>query len=712
MGLRYLECASLAIYQSVCEPPPEAGAVYVGNFAMPFRVFRTDLIVNNRVVGLQDHPASALLSDGRYVVAFDTSENDSFRLDVRARIIDPNGPSLPAALDIAVNGKQPLSQNQAEVTGLSNGGFAVLYKSDLPSTATGPEFGNDLRIRFYDSKGFAKNSAVTVDNTPHGFCHDYQVHTLLDGRVIVVWNETAGATDLLDTVKARIFSKTGEPNQFEFVIKAGTESREPIFPQLVAQRDGGFLVTYQNGTTIDGKKFTATGLLKGSEFRVSGDLNSGQPSSLVELSNGKVLSVWRDDASGPGKLVGRLLNGDGTPAGTQFDVQPTPGPNESLVKALTDGRFIVAHFDRVETGPGVFANKVYMQFFENDGSVASSPIEVDNTFFASNAAINNLSVTDLKGGKIAVSFRTDQPDIHTLGGDGDSGGVASTIINTDFFDGTAANDRYIGGSRSETMTGLAGKDVFFGRGGNDSLNGGKGADKLNGGSGDDKIIAGDGDDILTGGTGNDVLEGGLGRDKIEGNGGSDSASYFSDPKGVRTALDGSLSPGQQTGHAKNDTYVSIENLAGSNRGADSLTGDKFANVLSGNSGNDKLFGLAGDDTLIGGRGADKLSGGAGTDTYQYDNLNEGNDSISNFGRTDVFAFKGTNFGKLSAGKLDAVRFHASNKGVAHDSNDRFVFDTTHNVLFFDSNGDANGGVTKIATFNFEYTMNAGDILIV
>jgi len=37
-------------------------------------------------------------------------------------------------------------------------------------------------------------------------------------------------------------------------------------------------------------------------------------------------------------------------------------------------------------------------------------------------------------------------------------------------------------------------------------------------------------------------------------------------------------------------------------------------------------------------------------------------------------------------------------GLAGDANDRFVFNSATNELFFDSNGDAAGGSRLIATF--------------
>jgi aryl-phospho-beta-D-glucosidase BglC (GH1 family) len=142
------------------------------------------------------------------------------------------------------------------------------------------------------------------------------------------------------------------------------------------------------------------------------------------------------------------------------------------------------------------------------------------------------------------------------------------------------------------------------------LSGGVQSDKLIGGAGNDVIDGGKGDDFLYGGAGDDVLIGGPGRDRLVGGEGRDTASYANAESGVNVSL---MRPKSNTGEARGDTYVSIENITG---GAfnDVLKGDHKANVINGGAGDDILEGFGGRDVLIGGDGADILKGGAGADT--------------------------------------------------------------------------------------------------
>jgi serralysin len=149
--------------------------------------------------------------------------------------------------------------------------------------------------------------------------------------------------------------------------------------------------------------------------------------------------------------------------------------------------------------------------------------------------------------------------------------------------------------------------------------GGSGDDTIEGNSSDNILRGGDGEDTLNGNAGNDILLGGDDADVLNGGAGIDRAAYWYAPTGVVVNL---ASPGSNTGFALGDTFVSIENLQGSNF-ADTLTGDAQNNtiwgyggddVLSGGNGNDTLFGENGNDTLNGNVGNDTLYGNAGDDT--------------------------------------------------------------------------------------------------
>lgn len=258
--------------------------------------------------------------------------------------------------------------------------------------------------------------------------------------------------------------------------------------------------------------------------------------------------------------------------------------------------------------------------------------------------------------------------------------------------GSGFSDSLRGDGLANALYGLAGNDTLVGRGGNDLLDGGPGADRIIGGDGLDtasyarasrSVVAdlfnpalntgealGDtylgvenlqgsgsadslrgnhlgntlygeeGDDTLLGREGNDILEGGPGGDRLIGDTGTDTASYSRAAAGLIADL---ANPALNTGEARNDSYVSVENLVGSAFG-DNLRGNHQNNALRGNDGNDTVFGRQGNDTIFGGAGDDTLRGDAGLDLLRGDDGEDlligglGLDILHGGADADVFAF--------------------------------------------------------------------------
>ncbi len=191
------------------------------------------------------------------------------------------------------------------------------------------------------------------------------------------------------------------------------------------------------------------------------------------------------------------------------------------------------------------------------GTGLSTSAQIDGSFF--------FDVTD------SFTIQMDSAnslDLHTLTFSNFTGALDSVIVN-----GTAFND---------TVTGTSVHDEIHGAFGNDTLDGAGGGD---------------------------LLDGGLG---------NDTAYYYSSLNGVTVNLTGGAGSG---GDAEGDTFSSIENIIGSNTGADTLTGGSEANFFSGFGGADTLDGGGGGDSLFGGDGDDILRPGSG-----FDNVVGGNDN--------------------------------------------------------------------------------------
>ena len=234
---------------------------------------------------------------------------------------------------------------------------------------------------------------------------------------------------------------------------------------------------------------------------------------------------------------------------------------------------------------------------------------------------------------------------------------------------------------------------------------GGGDDRYDGRGGfiDGTVYGGDGSDTFRPGGGIELFDGGLGADTLD----------FRSTAGVKVYLDGS---GPNTGTAAGDDYLGIENVQGSLRGADTLVGDAANNVLRGYGGADMLSGGNGLDRFIGGAGIDRLIGGLGDDRFVFEKPGDGGDVIKDFaavvGNDDRFYFEAAGFGGgLVPGALAAGQFRTRADNLAQDGNDRFIFRTTDQTLWFDVNGNLAGGLTLVADLQASAVVTAADIFL-
>lgn len=278
-----------------------------------------------------------------------------------------------------------------------------------------------------------------------------------------------------------------------------------------------------------------------------------------------------------------------------------------------------------------------------------------------------------------------------------AGPEAKVITNT----GTIEGGRYALHSLDVSVDRLINRgsmigDMDFG-GGNDFYDG-------RGGSVEGTIFGAAGADTFIPGATAEVIDGGSEQDVLD----------FRSSAGIRVGLDGSVA---NSGTAAGDTYLNIEVVFGSLAGADTISGDAAANLLSGSGGADNLSGGGGADTLIGGAGADKLWGGAGNDQFSFQSLAQSGDTILDFsnlaGNNDTFRITAAGFGGgLVAGPLAAARFIVRADNLAQDADDRFIFRTTDQTVWFDSNGSAAGGLTMLADLQAGVMLTAADFLLV
>ncbi|TWF56842.1 calcium-binding protein [Neorhizobium alkalisoli] len=201
-----------------------------------------------------------------------------------------------------------------------------------------------------------------------------------------------------------------------------------------------------------------------------------------------------------------------------------------------------------------------------------------------NDTIDGGSGNDIVNGGAGADAMTGGSGVDTLDYRGSSAGVRVDLLIGKGGGGDAQSDTFSGFERAggssfnDKLLGDTGANVLSGYNGNDSINGRAGNDRLYGNAGNDTLIGDKGNDVLLGSTGRDALYGGLGRDKLQG--GADADRFIFKKIGestVATAGRDVILDFSQGQHDKIDlSVIDANSHAGGNQAFDFIGSDGFS----------------------------------------------------------------------------------------------------------------------------------------
>ena len=316
----------------------------------------------------------------------------------------------------------------------------------------------------------------------------------------------------------------------------------------------------------------------------------------------------------------------------------------------------------------------------------SGPALVGSYFFIDFGSDRFWTLKVVNGHAVGVADRSAQlfsptapiSGISTFGTDG-HGNLYMIGLGGDIF---RINATAFAGDHGDNLHGSAGNDRLYGGPGSDNLFGDANRDFLSGGFGDDHLFGGPGGDVLRGGPGADVLRGGPGND-----------AYIFPTAGdhIVEASNGGRDVVQAAVSFVLPDNVEVLRLVGGNP----LVG-------TGNGGH---------NVLIGNAAANHLTGGGGPDAFVFDaRLGHGNvDQIVDYAPgVDVIRLENTIF-HLHQGPLAPRAFFAG--PVAHDADDRIIYDQSTGALIYDANGSQPGGEVQFATVVNYAALTSADFFV-
>jgi hypothetical protein len=658
--------------------------------------------VNSTASGSQQYGSVGALADGGFVVTWsDLSNADGSGWGVVAQRYDADGDAVGG--EFLVNSFVGSNQIHSKVVGLSDGGFAIVWRSN---GADGSNTG--ISGQRYAADGEAVGGEFIVNGATISNQDQPTIDLRADGALIVAW--TADGNRVEQKIITDFEAQT-EPVLGDEVVGSAATSKDSA--DVAALVGGGHVVVWSSfGQAPDGsgygvyaQRYDAAGEKVGGEFLVNTTTHGHQQEPSVAAITGGALDggfvvVWQllEFSGSKGGVYAQRYDAGGAKVGGETLVKATTDNNQlsPAVTGLADGTYVVVWTDTV----GADFEDVVLRVFNADGSPATEEMQVNQT--AAGAQQNDdwvaETITTLADGRFVVTW-TDRS-----GADGSGWGVFARVFNAD---GSPATNEFqvnstASGSQQYGSVGALADGGFVVTWSDLSNADGSGwgvvAQRY-----DTNGDAVGGEFVVNSFAGNGqyaskvvgLSDGGFvvvwQSDWADGSNTGISGQRYAangDAFGGEFIVNGATisSQAQPTIDLRDDGALIVAWVAGGNRIEQKIITDfgsegASAKTLVGSEGNDSFIGSDLDDTLIGNGGDDLLTGLLGNDTFVFA-PGFANDVVTDFapgaGSGDVLRFEGGLFTDAADVLANAVQDGAD--VVITDPNDGSSSVRLKNVL--------------------------------
>ena len=225
--------------------------------------------------------------------------------------------SVSERQEFLVNTYTQDTQQTPVVTGLTDGGYVIAWAS---SNQDGSSWG--IYGQRYDVSGTALGEEFQV-NTHSGSDQSWpSITTLTNGNFVITWRDSSGHNGGSSwDIRAQIYNGAGNTIGDEFLVNSYVSNTQNL-PSISALDDGGFVIAWEDhsghngGSSYDvyAKQFDANGATVIDDFRVNDSFISDNQYQVAVsgLTGGGYVITWRDS--------GGSSHDDGTGAGSSSDI--------------------------------------------------------------------------------------------------------------------------------------------------------------------------------------------------------------------------------------------------------------------------------------------------------------------------------------------------------------------------------------------------------
>ena len=326
--------------------------------------------VNSFTTGSQSRPAVALDAQGRMVAVWQSTGGELGDPDGSVQGQRFSAAAVAQGTQFRVNSSTYSIQGRSHVARSSNGEFVVVWDS-LTSTGTDSDTWSVQGQRF-NADGSPSGTEFQVNTYTTGGQRLPRVAAGGAGEFVVVWqSQGSGANDTAGySIQGQRYSGTGVPQGGEFQVNALTTD-DQFNPSVAVEAGGSFWVVFQTNGAVGGdpdgsiqaRLYFASGVpVEPQELTLNSSMSGAQGRPRVAAgNNGIFLAVWENEGStgtdADGGIQAYYLSSIGDPLGDEFQVNTyTTGIQTRPAVAAHDSGFVVSWQSQLFAGPDLTRN--------------------------------------------------------------------------------------------------------------------------------------------------------------------------------------------------------------------------------------------------------------------------------------------------------------------------------------------------------------------
>lgn len=292
--------------------------IYAQHFDELGRPVGAELRINTSTLGEQSLASLTTLADGSVLATWQSNHTSS--IDVYAQRIAADGSLIGA--EFQVNSTTTDSQSRPQVSALSDGGFVVAWESNLQDSS-----GLGVYAQRFDAAGAMVGTEMQIHSVTAHDQSRVTTTALPDGGFVAVWQSNRQDGSSFGVYGQR-FDATGTPVGAEFLINTTTSNQQQL-AHVASLRDGGFVVAWQSnlqdgsGYGIYSQRFDAVGQRVGVETAVNTTtVHDQRAPRVVSLASGGYVVVWQSDLQdgSAGGVFGQVFDAMGVAVGHEFAI--------------------------------------------------------------------------------------------------------------------------------------------------------------------------------------------------------------------------------------------------------------------------------------------------------------------------------------------------------------------------------------------------------